>query len=109
MSENWLLQQTQRLSRQLQSTYSPAQKEALVLRLVGELAEFMLPRELKPGEDQGRISGDLNWRKERGEVGSDIPARKPVVWFPTEDEKSNGEFSLEYRSVATKLSIIELH
>ena len=105
MSENWLLQQTQRLSRQLQSTYSPAQKEALVLRLVGELAEFMLPRELKPGEDQGRISGDLNWRKERGEVGSDIPARKPVVWLPTEEEKYNGEFSLEYRSVARKLSI----
>lgn len=109
VSEIWLLQQTQRLTRQLQSTYSTAQKEALVLRLVGELAEFMLPRELKAGEDQGRISGNLNWRKERGEVGSDIPAHKPVVWSPTEEEIYNGEFSLEYRSDPTWRLSIEQH
>lgn len=95
MPEDWLLQQTHKLSRQLQQSYSPSQKEALVLRLVGELAELMLPREVKPGEDQGRISGDVNWRKDRGELGSSLC--KPVVWIPTEDEMFNGEFSLEYR------------
>nr|CAG4641704.1 EOG090X06HD [Eurycercus lamellatus] len=68
--EDWLLQQTNKLSRQLQSSLNQSQKEVLVLRLASELAEFMLPKKIKPGEEQGRVSGDLNWRKDRGELGS---------------------------------------
>nr|CAG4634793.1 EOG090X06HD [Alona affinis] len=97
--EEWLLAQNLKLSRQLQSTYSSAQKDALVLRLAGELAELMLPKKVKQGEDQGRISGDMNWRRERGELGDPTSSqRKPVAWIPTEDELFNGEFSLEYSS-----------
>ncbi len=95
VSEDWLLQQTNRLSTQLQSNLGVSQKEALTLRLIGELAEFLLPRKVKAGEDQGRTSGDIIWRKTRGELGTS--EFKPVVWFPTDEEMNNGEFSLEYR------------
>ena len=95
VSEDWLLQQTSRLSSQLQSSLSSSQRETLTLRLIGELAEFLLPREVKAGEDQGRTSGDIIWRKTRGELGTS--EFKPVVWFPSDEEMNNGEFSLEYR------------
>nr|CAG4637019.1 EOG090X06HD [Ceriodaphnia reticulata]SVE72944.1 EOG090X06HD [Ceriodaphnia reticulata] len=100
VSEDWLLQQTNRLSTQLQSTLGISQKEALTLRLIGELAEFLLPREVKAGEDQGRTSGDIVWRKTRGELGT--TECKPVVWFPTEVEMNNGEFCLEYSASSDK-------
>lgn len=55
----------------------------------------MTPPKVREGEEQGRTSGDFNWRQQRGEVG--LNESKPVVWIPTETEMNNGEFSLEYR------------
>jgi len=84
------------LSRQLQSSLRDPQRELITLRLVRELAEFMLPAQVKEGENQGRISGDINWRQTRGELG--FAARiKPVIWMPTEIEISSGEFEIAYR------------
>lgn len=97
VSEDWLLQQTSRISRQLQSSLSVAQRETLTLRLVRELTEFLLPREVKDGETQGRTSGDVFWRKKRGELGTCQTQLKPVVWIPSEQEINNGEFCIEYR------------
>ena len=94
--EQWLLLETQRLSQMRQSSLSALQKETLILRLVRELAEFLLPRQLKPDEMQGRTSGDINWRSSRGEVGNSPSSPRPVVWTPSEHEINNGEFSLEY-------------
>lgn len=99
VSEDWLLQQTNRLSRQLQSSLSVSQKELLTLRLIGELAEFLLPREVKAGEEQGRTSGDITWRQTRGELGLPQISHKPIVWVPSEEEMNNGEFFLEYRLI----------
>lgn len=98
VSENWLLQQSDRLSRQLQSSLSNSQKEQLILRLIGELAELLLPPKIKDGEDQGRTSGDIIWRQTRGETGL-FPKKQyqPVVWTPSENEMITGEFFLEYR------------
>lgn len=97
VSEEWLLQQTNRLSRQLQSSVSDSQRELLTLRLVGELAEFLLPRKVKEGEEQGRTSGAVSWRQTRGEMGMFQQEHKPVIWTPSEAEMTNGEFCLEYR------------
>lgn len=76
---------------------SDSQRELLTLRLVGELAEFLLPREVKAGEEQGRSSGDVTWRQTRGEMGVFQREYKPVIWKPSEAEMANGEFFLEYR------------
>lgn len=97
MPETWLLSQTNILTRQLQSSLNDSQKELITLRLVRELAEFLLPAKVKEGEIQGRISGDLNWRQTRGEVGFSSSNAKPVVWLPTDAEISNGEFEIAYR------------
>ena len=61
---------------------------------MGELSEFLLARRATREEIQGRTSGDLNWRRSRGELGS--AHRQPVVWVPSEQEISTGEFRLEY-------------
>ena len=94
--ESWLLLQTNTFSRQLQSSLNDSQREQLTLRLVRELAEFMLPAQVKEGESQGRISGDINWRQTRGELGFEKRS-KPVVWIPTETEINSGEFEIAYR------------
>ena len=99
VSEEWLLHQTNRLSRQLQSSFGVSQRETLTLRLIGELTEFLLPREVKEGEVQGRTSGDVTWRQTRGELGMTQPKHKPIIWTPSENEMNNGEFWLEYRCV----------
>ena len=92
--EQWLLLEMHQLSQIRQSSLSTTQKEKLTLRLVSELAEFLLPRQLQPEEAQGRTSGDLNWRTSRGEMGNSHFI--PIVWTPSEHEINNGEFSLEY-------------
>lgn len=92
--EQWLLLETHRLSQTRQSSLSVAQKERLTLRLVSELSEFLLPRQLQPEEVQGRTSGDLNWRVSRGEVGNS--RFNPIVWTPSEQEVNSGELTLEY-------------
>nr|SVE75132.1 EOG090X06HD [Daphnia dolichocephala] len=102
VSEEWLLQQTDRLSRQLQSPLSNAERESLTLRLIGELVESLLPREVKAGEEQGRTSGGVTWRQNRGEMGSCQPVHKPIVWTPSEEEVNNGEFYLEYSASLDK-------
>nr|CAG4649340.1 EOG090X06HD [Scapholeberis mucronata]SVE93625.1 EOG090X06HD [Scapholeberis mucronata] len=102
VSEDWLLQQCDRLSRQLQSSLGYSQRELLTLRLIGELAEFLLPPKVKAGEDQGRISGDVNWRQTRGELGLLKKGHKPVVWTPSENELVTGEFCLEYSASLDK-------
>nr|SVE77013.1 EOG090X06HD [Daphnia lumholtzi]SVE78239.1 EOG090X06HD [Daphnia lumholtzi]SVE78868.1 EOG090X06HD [Daphnia lumholtzi] len=102
VSEEWLLQQTNKLSRQLQSSVSDSQRELLTLRLVGELAEFLLPREVKEGEEQGRTSGAVSWRQTRGEMGMFQQEHKPVIWTPSEAEMTNGEFALEYSASLDK-------
>nr|CAG4650162.1 EOG090X06HD [Sida crystallina] len=94
LSEDELLRQTSSISLRLQSSLSRAQKEKLIFRLVKELAEFLLPQQSKPGELQGRTSGDVNWRKSRGELG--LQKHRPVVWIPSETELEFGEFCLEY-------------
>jgi hypothetical protein len=97
VSEEWLLHQTNRLSQQLQSSLGVSQREALTLRLIGELTEFLLPGEVKEGEVQGRTSGDVTWRQARGELGMTRPKHKPIIWTPSENEMNNGEFCLVYR------------
>ena len=111
VSEVWLLHQTNRLSHQLQSSLSVSQREALTLRLVGELSEFLLPREVKEGEAQGRTSGDVTWRQARGELGmTQQPEQKSMIWTPSEIEMNNGEFCLEYRyqRICTRIGLCNL-
>ena len=92
--ETWIIKQTSILSRKLQANHTDPQRYNLAERLVRELAEFLLPAKAKCGELQGRISGDVGWRKSRGELGQS--GHNPVVWIPTETELECGEFCLEY-------------
>nr|CAG4638458.1 EOG090X06HD [Cyclestheria hislopi] len=94
VSESWLLQQTMKLTRSKQSSLPEEKRKDLTLRLVRELAEFLTPPNAKPGELQGRTSGDINWRKSRGELGT--LQFQSYTWIPTETETKNGEFCLEY-------------
>lgn len=96
--EAWLLRQTNRLTQQLQSGLSRPRRDALVLRLAAELAEFLLPKTARAQETAGRSSGGHDWRRQRGELGADAAAivATPHVWTPTPAELDSGEFCVEY-------------
>lgn len=78
-SEMELIQLMLALTRQCQETYNQKRKEELMLRRVLELAEFLTPRKATKNELQGRLSGALAWRQQRGELGNWVPfSYKPI-------------------------------
>lgn len=78
-SETELIQLMLSLTRQCQESYTQKRKEELLLRRVLELAEFLTPRKATESELQGRLSGALAWRQQRGELGNWVPfAYKPI-------------------------------
>jgi hypothetical protein len=66
--EIWLAKHTSELSKRRQRSLTKAQVEALQLRMVTEVVEFLTPKQVKDGEDIGRQSGSLQWRLSRGEI-----------------------------------------
>lgn len=45
-------------------------------------------------EKQGRISGSLAWRLERGEAGDNISDN--YIWTPTENDLKSNQISIKY-------------
>jgi peptide-N4-(N-acetyl-beta-glucosaminyl)asparagine amidase len=66
--ENWLAMHTSEISKKRQVYMRKEERDALQLRLLGEIVEFMSPKQIKEGEDIGRQSGSLQWRLSRGEI-----------------------------------------
>lgn len=71
--EGKLIEMLLATSQQCQNSCTRERREELLRRRVLELAEFLTPRKATEGELQGRLSGSLQWRQQRGEVGSWAP------------------------------------
>ncbi len=58
-------------NRQRQRNLSESRKAVLEQRSAVELAEFLSPKVIRNGEEQGRLSGSIAWRLARGETRGD--------------------------------------
>ncbi|XP_061111437.1 peptide-N(4)-(N-acetyl-beta-glucosaminyl)asparagine amidase isoform X2 [Conger conger] len=101
VQEPWLRETINTLNSARQQSLSVERRKELLGRLLVELVEFISPKKPKPGELGGRISGSLAWRAARGET---CPATKPeeFVFIPTDMEKSEGRFHLQYSASADR-------
>ncbi|CAN2389743.1 domain present in PNGases and other hypothetical proteins [Pristimantis euphronides] len=94
--ENWLRETIAGLNKTRQQSLPEPRKKELLGRLIVEIVEFMSPKTPKPGELGGRVSGSIAWRMARGENGLQT---KSFVFVPTEKEKANKRFHLQYNIV----------
>ncbi|XP_077446972.1 peptide-N(4)-(N-acetyl-beta-glucosaminyl)asparagine amidase isoform X1 [Stigmatopora argus] len=88
--ETWLLHTIIRLNVLRQQSLSANRKGELTQRLLIELVEFISPQKTK-SDLGGRISGSLDWKIARGEVGGSISCITKqgagYVFMPTDKEK----------------------
>jgi hypothetical protein len=84
-----------KLNKRLEDALPPERQQQLKLSYMRELVEFLSPKcQLRDGshaQSHGRESGNVEWRLERGELGSAQPAASDKVEGqpirPTEGEK----------------------
>ncbi|XP_075171385.1 peptide-N(4)-(N-acetyl-beta-glucosaminyl)asparagine amidase isoform X1 [Anomaloglossus baeobatrachus] len=94
--ENWLRETIAGLNKTRQQSLPEQRKKELLGRLIVEIVEFMSPKTPKPGELGGRVSGSVAWRVARGEAGLQA---KNVIFVPSEKEKADKRFHLQYNIV----------
>ncbi|XP_056375984.1 peptide-N(4)-(N-acetyl-beta-glucosaminyl)asparagine amidase isoform X2 [Hyla sarda] len=94
--ESWLRETITGLNKTRQQSLLEQRKKELLGRLIVEIVEFMSPKTPKSGELGGRVSGSLAWRFARGETGLQT---KSFVFVPTEKEKTDKRFHLQYNVV----------
>ncbi|XP_072009709.1 peptide-N(4)-(N-acetyl-beta-glucosaminyl)asparagine amidase [Engystomops pustulosus] len=94
--ESWLRETIAGLNKTRQQSLPEQRKKELLGRLIVEIVEFMSPKTPKPGELGSRVSGSLAWRVARGETGLQT---KSFVFVPTEKEKAEKRFHLQYNIV----------
>lgn len=92
-----------KLNSKKRDQMSESRKKILDDRSLIECVELIWPRmEVKEGETEGRTSGDLQWRQQRGELGmseSSADQEKPgFVFRPSSEEVEKLSFVLEYYS-----------
>ncbi|XP_040289093.1 peptide-N(4)-(N-acetyl-beta-glucosaminyl)asparagine amidase [Bufo bufo] len=96
--ENWLRETIAGLNKTRQQALPEQRKKELLGRLIVEIVEFMSPKTPKAGELGGRVSGSLAWRVARSEAGLQTKT-KSFVFVPTEKEKADKRFHLQYNVV----------
>ncbi|CAJ0578432.1 unnamed protein product, partial [Mesorhabditis spiculigera] len=104
--EEVLLNFLTKLTNRMLKDSTAERKEEVKKRRLIELAEMLhiKPRKASDFVDySGRISGDEQWRKDRGETGTcsttGSPKRKQIVIRPNDQELAAKKFSLEYNVV----------
>ncbi|XP_069675697.1 peptide-N(4)-(N-acetyl-beta-glucosaminyl)asparagine amidase isoform X2 [Periplaneta americana] len=96
-SEAELLATMMELRTARQRCLSAARRTHLTRRLLGELVEFLTPRQPTDNERKGRSSGSLAWRLARGEAGAEVHPQ--FVWKPTASEVAAGSLRVQYSCV----------
>ncbi|XP_022103078.1 peptide-N(4)-(N-acetyl-beta-glucosaminyl)asparagine amidase-like [Acanthaster planci] len=69
--EEWLMETIATMNNERQRHLSAERRAVLEQRSAVELAEFLAPKVIRNGEEQGRLSGSLAWRLARGETRGD--------------------------------------
>lgn len=103
--ESMLLRFIDRLNQRKREGMPEDRKKILDGRALVECVELIWPREqLKEGETDGRTSGDLQWRQQRGELGPGSSKTDQsldgFVFRPTVEELEKMSFVLEYYPAA---------
>lgn len=100
-NEAWLLSCCTLLTKKLQGQLNSQQKEKLLLRKIGELAEFFSSPDVKGDVLQGRTSGSLSWRLGRGECTLSS-SKTGVVIQLSEHEIKARKLHLKYSCASDK-------
>ncbi|XP_033629269.1 peptide-N(4)-(N-acetyl-beta-glucosaminyl)asparagine amidase-like isoform X1 [Asterias rubens] len=69
--EEWLMDIITTMNRERQRNLMESRRAVLEQRSAVELAEFLSPKVIRNGEEQGRLSGSIAWRLARGETRGD--------------------------------------
>uniref|UniRef100_A0AC34PVI8 Peptide-N(4)-(N-acetyl-beta-glucosaminyl)asparagine amidase n=1 Tax=Panagrolaimus sp. JU765 TaxID=591449 RepID=A0AC34PVI8_9BILA len=91
-----------KLNARLQKNLSSERKKVLEERFLAEIVEFILPQNnlrKKSEENQGRNSGSLDWKVERGEAGIDScvgDSLVPIMITPSQNEIDSKCFEIIY-------------
>lgn len=99
--ETWLLAKIMHIREKLRQGITAERKKVLDERVIKELVEFMSPRKVKDSDTVGRQSGDLNWRIQRGEVGTDTSCQR-IAFEPSVEEIASKVFHVKYCTAADK-------
>ena len=97
--EKWLFNFYMKATKELQSDIiNNERKSILISRHIVEMVEFLTPRDQSKDEEQGRISGSLNWRTARGEAGGSKSGsdKKSHVFQPTEEHIIKKRMRIQY-------------
>lgn len=96
-TEQELIEALFKLREIRQKDFSEARKKFLNKRLLDELVEFMTERKPDDEENQGRQSGDLDWRLLRGET-TDSDGEHQHVWSINPDDPNDKTVTIQYSS-----------
>ncbi|XP_041477857.1 peptide-N(4)-(N-acetyl-beta-glucosaminyl)asparagine amidase-like isoform X1 [Lytechinus variegatus] len=99
--EKWLMESIAKLNQRRQANQTGARRRELEERFGHELVEFLSPKTIRDGEDQGRLSGSAAWRVARGESGAgglSESSQTKFVFRPTESEKREKLIHVRYNT-----------
>lgn len=99
-SEHELIQTLITLRANRQRQLSEARRNYLTRRCLLELAELMFEKKPSDADKQGRTSGSLAWRLQRGETNTPIAENK--IWSATEHELCTGKMSIRYSAALNR-------
>ncbi|XP_048483549.1 peptide-N(4)-(N-acetyl-beta-glucosaminyl)asparagine amidase [Plutella xylostella] len=92
-TEQQLMAAIFKLREERQQQLSPARRKYLAKRAVKELVELMVERQPSDYESEGRISGSVQWRQQRAEIGDKShvfelqqPAQYSIRYFAAQDK-----------------------
>uniref|UniRef100_A0A914X469 Peptide-N(4)-(N-acetyl-beta-glucosaminyl)asparagine amidase n=1 Tax=Plectus sambesii TaxID=2011161 RepID=A0A914X469_9BILA len=93
--EQRLIAFLKQLNDQKRLTMTPERLKEMNNRAINELVEFLNPKlQIRDGTDQGRVTGALEWRQARGELGSTASGTSARVGGSCSTELSEAQFVL---------------
>ncbi|XP_038072397.1 peptide-N(4)-(N-acetyl-beta-glucosaminyl)asparagine amidase-like [Patiria miniata] len=105
--EEWLMDSIATMNKERQRRLTAERRAVLDQRAAVELAEFLSPKVIRNGEEQGRLSGSLAWRLARGETQGDTrsdaqPGGETEGAAAGESESQGFVFTLTSGEIASK-------
>ncbi|KAJ8020029.1 Peptide-N(4)-(N-acetyl-beta-glucosaminyl)asparagine amidase [Holothuria leucospilota] len=97
--EEWLMDVIAHLNKEKRQRLSAERVKVLEERLPKELAEFLTVKKVQEGEGQGRQSGSLAWRLNRGETTSgqaQAAETENYTFEPVQEEENTKLFHVRY-------------
>ncbi|XP_046859160.1 peptide-N(4)-(N-acetyl-beta-glucosaminyl)asparagine amidase-like [Xenia sp. Carnegie-2017] len=101
--EEWLVLTISNFNKSFLDQLSPEMRLVAEVQNIKELVSFLTPqKDVRAEERQGRISGDVEWRRARGELGNSqkVTGTCGFVFKPNEEDIQKGRMRVRYSTAA---------